>query len=99
MSKKINRILGQRGRTTIPYAIRMALGIQANDVVSFEQTDNGEIVLRKETICDGCTAECITNSENTLLEILKEFTPEQQEQAYIYLNYLFAQRVGMKTNQ
>lgn len=99
MSKKIMRILGKRGNTTIPYAIRMALGIQAHDVVSFKQTDDDAVVIRKEKLCEGCTAECITESENTLLEIIKDFTPKQQEQAYVYLNYLFAQRVGVKANE
>lgn len=99
MSKKTMRILGKRGNTTIPYAIRMAMGIHAHDVVSFEQMDDDAIILRKERICEGCTAECITESDNTLLEIIKDFTPKQQEQAYVYLNYLFAQRVGVKTNE
>jgi len=95
MSRKTMRILGKRGRTTIPYAMRMSLGMKPNDVLSFEQTDDNAIVIRKEKLCDGFTADCIAESEQTLLEILKDFTPKQQEQAYVYLNYLFAQRAGI----
>ena len=32
---KIYRILGKRGRITIPYALRMLMGFHPNDLVSF----------------------------------------------------------------
>ena len=34
--RKVYRILGKKGRTTIPYAIRKKLGITYNDLLSFE---------------------------------------------------------------
>ena len=50
---KTYRFLGNRGRTTIPFSLRMELGIKRNDLVSFERLGD-TIVIRKEKICDGC---------------------------------------------
>ncbi len=51
---KIYRFLGNRGRTTIPYPLRSAVGLKRNDLVSFERHGD-TIVVRKEKICDGCS--------------------------------------------
>lgn len=51
---KIYRFLGNRGRTTIPYPLRTAMGLKRNDLVSFERHGD-TIVVRKEKICDGCS--------------------------------------------
>ena len=52
---KIYRILGKRGRITIPYALRMLMGFHPNDLVSF--TRNGdEVIVKREKICDNCGA-------------------------------------------
>lgn len=51
---KINKILGKRGRITIPYEIRLKMGFKYNDVVSFEEQDNNTVIIRREKICDGC---------------------------------------------
>ena len=50
---KVYRILGKRGRTTIPYAIRVKLGLRHNDLLSFEE-DGDTIVIRRENICNEC---------------------------------------------
>lgn len=50
---KTYRVLGQKGRTTIPLSIRMRLGLRCGDVLSFEE-DNGTVTVRKEKICDHC---------------------------------------------
>lgn len=51
--EKIYRILGKRGRTTIPYELRVQMGFRMNDVVSFERRGNSVIVTR-EKVCDNC---------------------------------------------
>ena len=51
---KTYKILGKRGRITIPYEIRTRLGFTYNDVVSFEDKGNGYVVIKKEKICDSC---------------------------------------------
>lgn len=50
---KTYRVLGQKGRTTIPFSIRMRLGLRCGDVLSFDE-DNGAVTVRKEKICDHC---------------------------------------------
>ena len=51
---KIYKILGKRGRITIPFAIREELGLEQNDVLSFELQDDGAVVIRTEPRCCGC---------------------------------------------
>ena len=50
---KTYRVLGQKGRTTIPLSIRMRLGFRCGEVLSFAE-DNGTVTVRKEKICDRC---------------------------------------------
>lgn len=50
---KTYRVLGQKGRTTIPFSIRMRLGLRCGDVLSFAE-ENGAVTVRKEKICDRC---------------------------------------------
>ena len=53
---KIYRILGKRGRITIPYELRVPMGFRMSDVVSFERRGNSVIVTR-EKICDNCASD------------------------------------------
>ena len=46
---KILRIIGREGRITIPYAIRKAAGFRPDDVVSFQLTEDGGVLVRKES--------------------------------------------------
>ena len=43
--KKLFRILGKRGRITIPYEIRQRVGFSYNDVLSFTEADDGRTVI------------------------------------------------------
>lgn len=49
---KIYRVLGKKGRITIPFVIRQRIGFRYNDVLSFTQQDDGSVVVRREKICD-----------------------------------------------
>lgn len=52
---EIRRIMGKRGRITIPYAMRQLAGFRYNDVIAFEYNDSiGSVVVHKEELCDGC---------------------------------------------
>ena len=51
---KIYRVLGKKGRITIPFVIRQRIGFRYNDVLSFTQQDDGSVVVRREKICDNC---------------------------------------------
>ena len=55
MMKKLYRVLGKRGRITIPYEIRENVGFSYNDVLSFTQGEDGRtVIIKREKICDNC---------------------------------------------
>ena len=99
MNKKIVRVLGKRGRITIPYQIRVRNKIGYNDILSFEEKDSNTIILRKERLCNGCTPECFDEvSELSIEDFLDSLSTEQQRKATIHLNLLWAQRERAKIN-
>ena len=53
MTKPI-KILGKRGRVTIPFEIRQALGYTDNDILSFTAQPDGTLLVRREKLCDDC---------------------------------------------
>jgi len=64
---KIFRILGKRGRITIPFEMRVQLGIMHNDILSF-QSDGNKVIVAKEKLCSNCTS-----SEDSRKQIIKEY--------------------------
>lgn len=88
---KILRVLGKRGRITIPFEIRMKKGFSYNDVVSFEESGNGTIILRREKICNNCNGNNTVSLSKptdtvTLMDFLDEFSPEEQRAALVHLS-------------
>jgi bifunctional DNA-binding transcriptional regulator/antitoxin component of YhaV-PrlF toxin-antitoxin module len=51
MNMKIYKILGKRGRITLPLEIRQEMGFAFNDVVSFERTGDA-VTVRREKVCE-----------------------------------------------
>lgn len=85
---KLLRILGKRGRVTIPYEIRKSVGFKFNDVLSFtEAADGRTVIVRRERLCDcGKTVTMETNKDEiTLLDFLNSLSPEQQKAALLHL--------------
>lgn len=100
---KTYRILGKRGRITVPYEIRRKVGFKQNDVLSFEEsTDGRAVVIKREIICD-CNGEKSKErkdkqDEITLYDFLNGLSPEQQRAALIHLSVKWAQnQAGEKT--
>ena len=93
---KIYRILGKRGRITVPYEIRCKVGFKQNDVLSFEESADGRtVVIKREIICD-CNGEKSKErkdrgDEITLYDFLNGLSPEQQRAALIHLSVKWAQ--------
>lgn len=88
---KIFRVLGKRGRITIPFEIRMRKGFSYNDVVSFEESDNDTIILRREKICYNCKGNSAVSLSKptdavTLMDFLDELSPEEQRAALVHLS-------------
>ena len=99
--KKTYKILGKRGRITIPYEIRKSVGFAQNDVLSFEQgKDNRSVVVRREKICDCQDKEKNANKEEiTLYEFLNNLTPAQQRAALVHLSVKWAQKGVMEEEE
>ncbi len=51
---KLYRILGKRGRVTIPFEIRQRVGFGYNDVLSFTEQDDRTVIVKREKVCDDC---------------------------------------------
>ncbi|MBR6572392.1 MAG: AbrB/MazE/SpoVT family DNA-binding domain-containing protein [Clostridia bacterium] len=93
---KLFRILGKRGRITIPYEIRQRVGFRYNDVLSFEESADGRsVVVKREKICDNCKREQpVKEDEVTLFDFLNGLSPEQQHAALVHLHLMWAERKG-----
>ena len=48
------RILGKRGRITIPFEIRQRVGFSYNDVLSFTEAPDGRTVIVKQDLRQLC---------------------------------------------
>lgn len=95
---KILRILGKRGRITIPFEIRQRVGFKYNDVLSFAETADGRsVVVRREKICDNCKGAqpVVRNDEVTLFDFLNNLSPEQQRAALVHLSVKWAEKQNL----
>ena len=85
---KTYRILGKKGRTTIPFEMRQKLGFGYNDVVSFEEKDGG-VFVRREKICDNCKAVESDASNKTdeisLLDFVDGLSNSEQKALLVHL--------------
>lgn len=93
------RILGKRGRITIPFEIRQRVGFQYNDVLSFTETADGRsVVIRREKICNNCNQNKpdVKTDEVTLLDFLNNLSPEQQRAALVHLSVKWAEKQNIK---
>ena len=90
---KIYRVLGGKGRITIPFEIRQRIGFRYNDVLSFTQQDDSAVVVRREKICDNCQYLEEEFEENfTLEDFLDSLSEEEQRDALIHLSLLRAEK-------
>ena len=90
---KIYRVLGKKGRITIPFEIRQRIGFRYNDVLSFTELDDSSVVVRKEKICDNCKYLEEDFEENiTLEDFLDSLSEEEQKDALLHLSLLWAEK-------
>lgn len=92
MSNTIYRVMGKRGRITIPYEFRQQVGFGYNDILSFTKQDDNTVIVKREKICDNCSgrkasaaAAEIPEAGMTLMELLDSLTPAQQKAALVHL--------------
>ena len=81
---KIFKLIGKRGRTTVPFEIRMKMRLGYNSLVSYELKDEDTLSLRKEKICDGCQEPPI--KEATILDVVNSLSDTEQKALYRYLS-------------
>ena len=90
---KIYRVLGKKGRITIPFEIRQRIGFRYNDVLSFTELDDSSVVVRKEKICDNCEfIEEDFERNYTLEDFLDSLSEEEQRNALLHLSLLWAEK-------
>lgn len=95
---KMLRVLGKRGRITIPYEIRQRVGFKYNDVLSFTETADGRtVIVRREKLCDDCKS-VVQKDEVTLLDFLNSLSDEQQRAALVHLSVLWAEKQASHPN-
>ena len=90
---KIYRVLGKKGRITIPFEIRQRIGFRYNDVLSFTELDDSSVVVRKEKICDNC--KCLEEDFEknfTLEDFIDSLSEEEQRNALLPLSLLWAEK-------
>lgn len=92
------RILGKRGRVTIPYEIRQRIGFSYNDVLSFTVSDGDRaVVVRREKVCDHCKEARPTDMDgDALFAFLNGLPADRQREALIYLSVKWAESQGGK---
>ncbi len=95
--KKIYKVLGKRGRITIPWEIRMEQGFAYNDVVSFE-TEGDTVRVKREKICDGCKNSPVPQAATTeggrvmsLAELRNSLTRDELRTILISLSLRWAE--------
>lgn len=86
---KIYRTLGKRGRTTIPYAIRVKLGLRHNDLISFEE-DGDTVIVRREKVCDECDdflddIDEMGEDNDILLDFVDDLSDKERMTLFFYL--------------
>ena len=97
MEKKVFRILGKRGRTTIPYEIRKRVGFAYNDVLSFTEGPDGKsVIVKREKVCDNCKTEKPKESPEsiTLFDFINGLSDEQQCAALFHLTNKWNTKIG-----
>lgn len=89
----IYRVLGKKGRITIPYPIRKLIGFRYNDILSFTEQNDGSVVIKREKLCDNCIDMADEYSEDiTLEDFLDSLSEEEQREALIHLSLLWAEK-------
>ena len=91
---KIYKVLGKRGRITIPYEIRMEKGFSYNDILSFEESDDNTVIVKLEKICDGCRAIDGKTDSVPLFNFLDKLNLAEQREALIHLSLKWADSKG-----
>ena len=98
--EKTLKILGKRGRITIPFEIRQRLGFRQNDILSFMDNGCDTVTVKRETLCTHCADDLFDepldkpDDEETLLDFLDSLSLSEQRAALIHLSVKWAEQEG-----
>ena len=100
---KILRILGKRGRVTIPFEIREFVGFGYNDVLSFTVDDEDTVTIKKERICNSnCAKYNLYPADMKDDELLRDFIDRlpssKQREVLVHLSLKWAAKNGGVVN-
>lgn len=99
---KILRILGKRGRVTIPFEIRELVGFGYNDVLSFTVDDENTVTIKKERICDNNCPKYNLSPADMKDDALKNFIDRlpssKQRDVLVHLSLKWAAQNGGVVN-
>ena len=87
------KILGTKGRLTIPFEIRTKMKIGYNSLLSFEIKDEDTIILRRERICEHCKDKDVKEG-GTILDVVNSLTATEQKALHRYLSIRLAKERG-----
>lgn len=82
--EKVYRLIGKRGRATVPFEIRMKMRLGYNSLISYEMQDDDTVIIRREKVCDGCKEPQI--KEATILDVVNSLTDNEQKALHRYLS-------------
>lgn len=85
------KVLGKRGRITIPLESRIKMGFEANDILAIEERDDNTLIIRKEKVCGHCNSSDVQpmakpTNETTLLQFLSGLSTAEQRAALVHLS-------------
>ncbi len=100
---KILRILGKRGRVTIPFEIRETVGFSYNDVLSFTVEDENTVTIKKERICDNNFPKynlSLTDmrDDKLLRDFIDRLPSSKQREVLVHLSLKWAAKNGGVVN-
>lgn len=87
---KLYRVLGEKGRVTIPFPLRQQIGFQPGDVVSFELADCSTVIVRQETLLKDAVPFSDVEMPS-LQEFLESLSRNEQFAALSFLSALWTE--------
>lgn len=80
---KVFRLIGRKGRTTVPFEIRVRMKLGYNSLISYEVKDDDTVILRREKVCDGCKDQKV--KEGSILDVINSLSATEQKATFHYL--------------
>jgi bifunctional DNA-binding transcriptional regulator/antitoxin component of YhaV-PrlF toxin-antitoxin module len=96
----MRRILGKRGRTTIPYEFRQILDLRHNDVLTFAINDDKTcVVITKEKICTDCIKFVPYGKDISLDDFLSKMNKDEMLQTIAVLSKALVEKEESNATQ